>query len=497
MATTPVGTSALDAYREEADRFIAALDEEFYLHFAGHKDAFEIGAVYDRFADLTTLETCAMLGHAAERRRDHGTRELWRFGCEGYLGALTREQTEEIGRLEATLATEVDGRRVGFRMLRPAMANEPDRNRRERLERARNELVATELNPLHVRVTGARAEATRELGAATYRDLYERFGFPLDILAAQCERFLVETEESYVRAFDRFLRTRIGIPLEEAKRWDLPRAFRAKDWDAGFPAEGMVPALVGTLADVGIDLESQKNIELDIESRPKKSPRAFCTPIEIPDRVVLVIKPMGGPEDWHALFHEAGHAEHYANTSADLPMEARRLGDLAVTEGWAALFDLLVNDPAWLSRRLDFPRPHEFAAEAAAAHLYLVRRYAAKFLYELELHEGTDAESMKDRYVEAMTDATKVEVAREDYLMDVDPGFYSASYLRAWGFEAQLRTFLREELGNVWFARRETGSLLVELWSEGQRLTADELLRDVTGSEIDLGAVLERIEEYL
>jgi hypothetical protein len=34
MATAP---AALDAYREEADRFIAALDEEYYLHFAGLK----------------------------------------------------------------------------------------------------------------------------------------------------------------------------------------------------------------------------------------------------------------------------------------------------------------------------------------------------------------------------------------------------------------------------------------------------------------------------
>ena len=497
MAATPVGASALDAYREEADRFMSALDEEFYLHFAGHKDAFEVGVVYERFAGLTSLETCSMLERAAEERGDHGTRELWRFACEGYLGAVTREQTEEMGRLEATLATDVDGEPLGFRMLRPAMANEPDRARRERLERARNELVATKLNPLHLRVAGTRADATRGLGAATYRDLYERFGFPLDALAAQCERFLAETEEPYVRAFDRFLRARIDIPLEEAARWDLPRAFRANDWDARFPPDEMLPALVGTLSDLGIDLASQKNIELDLEPRPKKSPRAFCTPIEIPDRVMLVIKPMGAPEDWHALFHEAGHADHYANTSPDLPVEARRLGDLAVTEGWAALFDLLVNDPAWLSRRLDFPRPHDFAAEAAAAHLYLVRRYAAKFLYELELHGDAAPESMKDRYVEAMMDATKIESAREDYLMDVDAGFYSSSYLRAWAFEAQLRTFLREEFGNAWFARHEAGSLLVDLWSEGHRLSADELLDDVTGSEIDLAAALERIEEHL
>ena len=50
---------------------------------------------------------------------------------------------------------------------------------------------------------------------------------------------------------------------------------------------------------------------------------------------MLVIQPIGGYDDWRALFHEAGHTEHYANTLGGPPMEAKRLGDMAVTEGWA------------------------------------------------------------------------------------------------------------------------------------------------------------------
>ena len=75
----------------------------------------------------------------------------------------------------------------------------------------------------------------------------------------------------------------------------------------------MLPALEATLADLGIDLRGQANVELDLEQRPLKVPRAFCFTIEIPDRVVLMIQPMGGPFDWRALFHEAGHAEHFAH----------------------------------------------------------------------------------------------------------------------------------------------------------------------------------------
>jgi oligoendopeptidase F len=346
-----------------------------------------------------------------------------------------------------------------------------------------------------VTIAETRREATTRLGASNYRELYAGFGFPLKELGAQCERFLADTEELFVSAFDRLFRRRVGVSLEEARRWDVPRLFRAPEWDSGFPASKMVPALESTLAGLGIDLRAQENVHLDLEPRPTKTPRAFCAPIEVPGRVMLVIQPMGGPDDWHALFHEAGHTEHYAHTSAQLPMEARRLGDNAVTEGWAMLLELVVNDPAWLERRLDFAKPGEFASEAATGLLYFVRRYAAKFLYELELHAGADLDPMGQRYVERMYDALKIEVSAVDYLADVDPGFYSSSYLRAWAFESALRGFLREEFGRAWFTRPEAGSLLRELWSEGQRPTADELIDDVAGAELELAAVAERIEE--
>jgi oligoendopeptidase F len=244
-------------------------------------------------------------------------------------------------------------------------------------------------------------------------------------------------------------------------------------------------------------MRAQANVHLDLEQRENKSPRAFCAPIEIPDKVMLVIQPIGGLDDWRALFHEAGHTEHYANTSRDLPMEHKRLGDAAVTEGWATLFEQLVSDPPWLSRRLDFPRPREFAADGAISQLYFARRYSAKLLYELEFYAADDPASMRDRYVELLGDALKIEPSPTNYLADIDSGFYVTEYLRSWAFEAQLREFLRQEFGNTWFTTREAGSLLHELWSEGQARWADDMLRDVTGATLEMEALAERIREGL
>jgi hypothetical protein len=491
----PTSARDLDAYRERADRFIAALDEEYYLHFAGLKDTLDLEPIYNEYTDLTTLEQARSIGATVDGSQN--IRELWRFASEGHLGQLTKEYEEKLARAEAELTATVDGEQIEYRMLKPAIANEPDRGRRERLERARNELVEEHLNPLYLETHEHVRGAVRGLGAKNYFELYKDFGFDLESLADQCRSFLDSTEQLHEQVADKLFRDRVGIPLAEARRWDTPRMMRATTWDSGFPVDRMIPALRKTLADLGVDLDSQENVHLDVENRPKKDPRAFCAPIEVPGKVMLVIKPIGGPDDWRALFHEAGHTEHYAHTSASLSVEEKRLGDNAVTEGWAMLMEHLTDEPGWLTRMLDFPRPNEYSAEGAAVLVYFVRRYCAKLLYEIEFHQTDDPTAMSSRYVELLGSALKVEPAETDYLWDMDSRFYVHAYLRAWALEAQLRAFLREKFGRDWFTQHSAGSLLRELWSEGQRMNADELLREVTGGSIEMESVAERARESL
>jgi hypothetical protein len=496
VPSEPPPERRLEQLRAGADRFLAELDEEYYLHYAGLKETLDLQPIYERHAELTTLETAQSLGAAVDG--DRRLRELWRFSSEGYLGNLTRSHAENEARVETELTAELDGEQIPFRMLRPTIANEPDRDRRRRLDELRTSLTEEHLNPIHVDAVRVTHDAVRDLGAPTYLELYrDRFGMELEQLAEQCRAFLEDTERLWEDAGDGLFRERVGIPLADAKRWDTARVFRAPVWDDQFPAARMLPALEGTLLDLGIDLKRQPNVHLDVEQRPLKTPRAFCAPIEVPDKVMLVIQPMGGPDDWRALFHEAGHTEHFAHTSRDLSVEERRLGDNAVTEGWAMVLQHLTEEPAWLTRRLDLSRPQEFAAEGAAGLLFFVRRYCAKLLYELEFHAADDPTTMSDRYVELLGDALKIEPSPTDYLADIDAGFYVSSYLRSWAFEAQLRDFLRERFGNDWFARREAGSLLRELWELGQKPTAEELLRDVTGQTLELASVGTRVREFL
>jgi hypothetical protein len=489
VSTTAPTAREIDAFRERADRFVADLDEEYYLHFSGQKPSLDVEQVYERYEDLTRLETAKQMQGAPT--------ELWRFACEGYLGNLTRAHQAKLASVEAGLEATVDGETVPYRMLRVAMSNQPDRDKRQRLEETRVHLLDEHLNPVYLEAAQIDREAVVGLDVPNYYELYKNFGFRLDQLADECRELLDDTEQLWEREGDKLFRSRLGIGLDDARPWDVARLFRAPELDRFYPRDQMLPALDVTLSELGIDLRGQQNVHLDLESRPSKTPRAFCAPIEVPGRVMLVIQPIGGKDDWEALFHEAGHTEHYAHTSESLPTEDKRFGDMAVTEGWAALFEHLVTEPAWLNRRLDVPRPKDLAAEGAVGLLYFVRRYSAKLLYEIEFFQAADPASMRERYFELLSDALKIPVNRESYLDDIDGSFYVIGYLRSWAFESQLREYLRSEFGNEWFARRDAGDLLRELWSLGQGPTADELLKDVTGATLEMASVGARIRENL
>ena len=241
--TEPLDQRKLDALSADADRFIAELDEETYLHFAGIKDSYDLAPIYERHADLTTLETALSVGASVNGVRR--VRELWKFACEGYLGNFVREEAERIAELEASLSATVGGEEIPYRMLRPQIMNEDDRATRERLEQARNELTEEHLNGLHLQAAGVVHRETERLGAPSYTELYRGFGLPLDDLAEQCRAFLDSTERLWEEAGDRFLRTRIGIGLAEAERWDVSRAWRGVAWDEAFPAEKMLPVARG------------------------------------------------------------------------------------------------------------------------------------------------------------------------------------------------------------------------------------------------------------
>src|SRR6185437_12325779 len=213
--------------------------------------------IYERHEALTRLDTALALGATVNGGRN--VRELWKFASEGYLGNFVSEEEERTAEAE-TMLVDVDGEQIAYRDLRPRTMNEDDRGKRERLERARNEATEEHMNGLYLRKHEVVHRETERLGVPSCTELYRRFGLELDDLAEQCRAFLDSTEQLWERAGDRYFRSRIGLGLGEVERWDVARVFRGVEWDRAFPADRMVPALEATLADLGVDLRSQRNV---------------------------------------------------------------------------------------------------------------------------------------------------------------------------------------------------------------------------------------------
>jgi len=294
------------------------------------------------------------------------------------------------------------------------------------------------------------------------------------------------------------VREKLDLSLDELAPWDMAFLFRAPEYDRQFAADRLLPTLEGTLHGLGIDLSAQENVHLDTEVREKKSPRAFCAPVRIPQEIYLCVLPQGGQDDYAALFHEAGHTEHFAHVPPDLPFEHRYLGDNAVTEGFAFLFDHLIADPEWLRHSLGYDDAADYVWFGAVGDLYFVRRYIAKYVYELRLHDRTGSlDGMADLYHDTLSSATLVDYPGDWYLSDVDDGFYVVSYLRAWLLEAALRVILQSEFGPQWFRTRAAGEYLQGLWACGQRYDSPRLLLKYGGGRLDAGPLRHLLEKTL
>jgi hypothetical protein len=236
---------------------------------------------------------------------------------------------------------------------------------------------------------------------------------------------------------------------------------------------------------MGLDLEAGGRVILDTGDREGKRARAFCAPVRIPDEVYLVLKPHGGQQDYATFLHELGHALHFAHMRADLPFESRWVGDNSVTEGYAMLFDHLTAKRGWLLRYTGLSRERvgAYLRSGAFEELHMLRRYASKLLYEIELYGGgVPFDALPDLYVETLGAGTGFRYQRADAFVDVDSRFYSTRYLRAWQLQGVLDDALVARFDDDWYRNPAAGPWMVgELFGEGQRELATELSERVAG----------------
>jgi hypothetical protein len=450
--------------------------------------------------ELPTLEEVRLSTAAAQTDEERRVlRYLYGFLIGEHVSKETAPLDARVKRLQLDGTVAIDGERVPFTQVTALLANEPDPARRRAIAAATRP-VMVEVNRLLEERRVLEHELALRLGFADYVELSGAVRhFDPYATAELARRVLRGSEALYQSALAELAPSTLGLPAAEVRHADVPRLMKTAEYEAEFAADTLVPTVNRAFLDLGVDV-TRLPVHLDARDLPKKNPRAACFPVSVPHDLRVSIKPVGGASDVVSLLHEMAHAVHLAYTRTDV-FELQQLGDATVSEAFAFLIDGLMADPEWLAAHtaIEGPAVAQLARLGALKRLYMVRRYAAKVLYELELHRDvrTDARRSYTAHLARAYGFPVDDVGADRYLLDRDPFFYSAVYLRAWLLAAQLEVSLRSHFGPRWWASTAAGDILRGFWGEGQRLTGEEIAANLGATGLDAGPLLARLATAL
>lgn len=484
------------------------ISREYYLAHSGHKSNAELQPIYARYAAIlgpealeVTLDEFRNAKAGTEEQR--AARLLLDWQAESQSARQLAELDERQIAWEASAVVTVEGgRQIQFEAIPIEAANTTDIKDRHAIEKARAALVERELAPIRRERFQRERGITEQLGLATgYNATFELLsGISLEGLKAECEQFLRDTQSLWDDTLPAFSKRVLGMDADSLTRVDASALFRAREFDGYFPPARMEESIRRQVRDMGVDPLASGRITLDTGEREGKRSRAFCSPVRVPDEVYLVLRPHGGQTDWNTFLHELGHALHFAYMRPDLAFEYRWLGDNSITEGYAMLFDHLMEDEGWLKRYTELGTHVErFLRSTGFEELHFLRRYCAKLIYEVELYGGQMRwESLPDLYVERLTAATTFRYNRADAFVDVDPRFYAARYLRAWQLQALIAETLVERYNEDWWRNPRAGPWICSaLFGEGQRELAHEQAERVSGKTLSFAPLVRAVERML
>lgn len=490
------------------------MGREGLAHSVGLKDTINTSAIFSKYEHVFTPMNVKLLKALLNASTLESTRRknllLYDYLVSCHIGNQLKELSDKANNYETSATIKVGGKSVPYRQAAVLVMNQPDRKKRQQITELVKKPKAT-LTKLNEEALEQEYALLKQLTGKDYVGYYEFVkGMKYDRFADDLRKFLIDTQGIYTGRLNEIL-AEMKIPIDDARKHDLGYYNRAHKFDRYFPKNKLLLTLKKTLAGMGFNLDRQKNIHVDASERPNKVPRAFCSTLIVPQEIHLVLKPHGGQEDYQTILHEAGHSEHFANTRDDMDYEFKHMGAHSVSESYAFLFEYLLLDPNWLQTYINMPAKaeREFLQFLWTNKLFFLRRYAGKIVYEVKLHRNDlrkldeDWKPMREKYASAadmyadiFSRAICVKCEGVDYLIDVDSGFYSADYLKAWMFEVQIRKVLKERFGPTWFTNKKAGAFLKDLWQFGSSgMTQDELAQRIGYDKVDKRYLIEELLE--
>jgi hypothetical protein len=210
------------------------------------------------------------------------------------------------------------------------------------------------------------------------------------------------------------------------------------------------------------------------------------------------------------LFHEGGHAAHFANILADAPCFSNEYAptSVAYAETQSMFMDSLINDAAWMTRyaldRSGEPVPIELVRESIDQEQPFVgwgmRAMMTVPFAERAIYEMTEAELTPDRVTEACREVERDlqgltsgvrPVLSVPHLLSGESSAYYHGYVLAEMAVHATRRFFRDRDGILTDNPRIGPDLAAAYWKPGNAQTFDETLVALTGAPLLADALVD------
>lgn len=461
-----------------------------------------VGAIHQSERDLFSLERLSGVQLALSGAAGAEAKRV-RYLLEGLAAARgvcsAAAELDQWVTWRSNAHVAVGEARVAVGRVAGTMAGERDPEERHELERAWLEALDTQ-TPL---LEGAFAAYRRGVAELGYGDLVQSVSFlsGIDVagLEADGRTFLAATEAAYLELLDWHLPRLAGLDRGSATAADGLALERATAYDDIFAGRDPASTAASMIGAGGLDPTAGGRLRLRPLPSESRAVGSSVHAVRVPDEVVVLHGRRAGRAAHAAALRGLGAACHHAFTSADLPLEHRRLGDASVPFAFGLLFESLVYDQVVLERELRVPRKviAEQRRLAALLELMAARATAARLAFETAWHREPDALDRGARYAEEMTAATGLRHDPRSALADSVPPLKSARELRGRQLAPILIAHLRDRFDEDWYRNPDAVPVLTELMSAGRSYAADELAVRLGASKLGFDPLRRRVEELL
>jgi len=463
----------------KAEALLRSQDELVWKHWTEGVPA-DLAKTYVGTEGWLTPEAVARVARlrmlTSDQRERRALDHLHSYLAGEWMAQQLADVSDAIASLEQSLTFQVAGTDRPYRNLESILAAEKSALRRKQIYEAATPAVEKVSALVERRGTRA-AELLPTLNLEPTAWTTELREATPEQLGALAEAVLSRTQQAWTGVLTRLAQRELQLPLDRIGRQDLPRLVRLPPTE-GFKRTEVVSRVRSTLGPLQLDPAALKTVTLDAGDSPKKNPRGLVLGVVVPTDVRISLKPVGGARDQRSALHEFGHAVHDAFTE-ERRFELAKLGNRTSAEAFAALFESLTTEPAWLEQAGVSPdASRAWIQGVSVQELFLVRRAAGKVLFNVAASRpGADLHAA---YRSTMDRAYGLPGNTQDearLTLDEEATLGAADYLRGWLLAAQLRAALIRKVGVRWWENPDAGAFLKPLLAPGNARDADGLAR--------------------